>query len=270
MASIAAYLLRHRPTLKGDLRRARMAIDPEQFVARSLRLAIMIGFAAAALVFFFLSKSGVSPLLVIGAGLLGGFAGYWYLMKTPLLRAAKIATDIDREVLFAGRFLMIKLNSGTPLVNAIFEASKSKGVAGTYFAEIVRDIELGTPLEEAIERAMQNSPSKHWRRVLFQIHNALKLGIDVTNSLESVLQDISNDYLLQIQRYGKKLSTMTLFYLLVAVVFPSLGMTIMTVLVSIAGIPLTGGFFLVILVFLTFVQIIFMQLFTSIRPKVAL
>jgi hypothetical protein len=121
-----------------------------------------------------------------------------------------------------------------------------------------------------IEKAMVNSPSKHWRKILFQIHNALKLGIDVSKSLEMVLEDITYDYLLQIQKYGKKLGTVTLFYLLLAVVFPSLGMTIITVLIGFTNVQLNTGFFLVVLILVVFVQFIFMRVFHSIRPQVNL
>ncbi len=117
---------------------------------------------------------------------------------------------------------------------------------------------------------MHNSPSKHWRSILFQIQNALRLGIDVRTSLEAVLEEISHDYLLQIQRYGKKLSSITLFYLLLAVVFPSLGMTILVVLLSFAGLQLSWGMLSVILILVLFVQVVFMRVFMSIRPKVNL
>jgi flagellar protein FlaJ len=269
--TLANYLLRGRKTLKTDMRRARMDINPEAFVARAIKLSAFGGIAAAALVFFFFSKKPDFPMWTIPLiALVGVYIAYQYFMITPKIKSLAIAADIDREVLFAGRFLLIKLNSGTPLVTALEEASKSYGVGGRYFAEIMRDIELGTPLEDAIERAMNNSPSRHWRKILFQIHNALRLGIDVTHSLEAVLEDITNDYLLQIQRYGKKLSTITLFYLLIAVVVPSLGMTILVVLVSFTGIPLTAPIFLGILAGVIFIQVLFLNVFRSIRPKVTL
>jgi len=267
---LASFLLSQAPKLRDDLKLARMDAKPEEFVMRSARVALLGGLALGVIVFFFQGKNNVNLVPVLLAFLFGAWGAYKYLIMTPRLAAAAIASDIDREVLFAGRFLLIKLNSGTPLVNALFEASCSEGVAKRYFAEIVRDIELGTPLEESIERAMRASPSKHWRKILFQIHNALKLGIDVTNSLETVLEDISNDYLIQIQRYGKKLSTMTLFFLLFAVVFPSLLMTIFVILLSLSGVAMTMGFFVAVLVVVAFIQVVFLQMFRSIRPGVAL
>lgn len=268
---IVSYLAKRNTALKADLIRARNPIRPEAFIAKSLRIAVMGGIAVGAVVFFFTGKNPAVPIwLPLVVCIVGIYFTYQYLLQTPKLAQLAVATDIDREVLFAGRFLLVKLNSGKPLVSALVEASHSYGVSNKYFLEIVRDIELGTPLEEAIERAMQNSPSKHWRRILFQIHNALRLGIDVSHSLESVLEDISYDYLLKIRAYGKKLSTITLFYLLIAVVVPSLGMTILTVLLGFTNIQLSSGLFIIVLVVVLFVQLIFLRIFTSVRPQVSL
>jgi pilus assembly protein TadC len=169
--------------------------------------------------------------------------------------------------LFAGRFLLIKLHSGKPLVNALFDAANSYGVANNYFKEIVRDIELGTPLEEAIERAMTYSASDHFRKILFQIHNALRLGMNVTKSLEAVLDEIQQTQLLEIQDYGKKLSTVTLFYMLLAIVFPSLGITIMTVLLSFTEIQMNVTSYGVAIFALIVLNFIFITVFRGIRPK---
>jgi hypothetical protein len=47
-------------------------------------------------------------------------------------------------------------------------------------------------------------------------------------------------------------------------------MTIVTVLIGFTNIQLTMGFFVVVLVFVIFIQFIFMKMFGSIRPKVNL
>lgn len=269
--TLAAFLASKQPRLRQELYKARMSVTPEAFVSKSVRTALMAGVMLSVLVFFYVDKTNRPMYIPFLTFIVFTYFMYWYLMRTPQLAQNKVAIDIDREVLFAGRFLLVKLNSGKPLVSALVEASRSYGISNKYFIEIVRDIELGTPLEESIEKAMNNSPSKHWRKILFQIHNALRLGIDVTTSLEAALEDVSHDYLIQIQRYGKKLGTMTLFYLLVAVVVPSLGMTILTILISFTGLATDGfGVYYVILALLVFTQIVFMRLFIDIRPKVNL
>jgi flagellar protein FlaJ len=180
----------------------------------------------------------------------------------------KRAKDIDREVLFAGRFLLVKLNSGRPLVNALVDASQSYGVANKYFKEIVRDIDLGTPLEKALQNAMYYSPSTKFRRILFQITTALKVGIDVTKNLEATLDEIQDEQLVEVQRYGKRLNAFTMFYMLLAVVVPSLGVTLLIIVASLVSLNITTTTFLVFAFFLLLFQLVLLSIFKSIRPNV--
>ncbi len=262
------YLTSKFPHLKHQLRVAHMATKPEAFIKRALTRAALGSFLLSILLAMLISKTNGSWGLwafVTVAMFLGGF---WLGMKKPLILARKRAVDIDREVLFAGRFLLIKLHSGKPLVNALIEAAQSYGVASKYFAEIVRDIELGTTLEDAIERSMTYTPSDAFRKILFQIHNALRLGIDVTQSLEAVLEDITKEQLLEIERYGKKLPSATLFYMLLAIVFPSLGMTIFTVIMTFTSITMNMTSYMVVVLFLAIINFLFITVFRAIRPKV--
>jgi pilus assembly protein TadC len=189
-------------------------------------------------------------------------------MRAVDAKISKRAKEIDKDVLFAGRFLLIKLNSGKPLINSLVEASQSYGVASSYFKEIVRNIELGTSLEEALESARDNCPSKKMKRIIFQINNALKVGVDVSSNLEAIIQEITAEQLIEIQRYGRKLNSLTMFYMLLAVVMPSLGITIFAIIASLVSINLTPMTFGVFLFFLFLIELMFISIFKSIRPSV--
>ena len=192
---------------------------------------------------------------------------FFLMLKRPEVSIAKREREIDKDVLFAGRFLLVKLNSGKPLINALFDASESYGVAGGYFKEIVEDIKVGTPLEEALEKAYKTTPSRRFKKILFQINNALKIGVDVSQPLESILQEISQEQLLEIQKYGKKLNSIIMFYLLLAIVVPSLGITLFSIVASMMSIKIDMTVFGAILLFLTFVQVIFIGLIRGVRPN---
>ena len=262
------YIKTFFPHLRYELRVAHMPYTSEEYLKRVIMKVTVYTLGLTLLLAMLAQKQGW-PLYVVPIGFVViGVFGFWLGMKGPKIKAHQRAVDIDREVLFAGRFLLIKLHSGKPLVNALMEASRSYGVAHKYFEEIVRDIEVGTPLEEAIERAMIYTPSESFRKVLFQIHNALRLGIDVTQSLEAVLDEITENQMLAIARYGKKLSSVTLFYMLLAVVFPSLGMTILTVIIGFTDITMNMTSYIIVVFFLAIIQFMFITMFKSIRPKV--
>jgi pilus assembly protein TadC len=255
------------PNLQHQLRVAHIDATPDEFVRTIFVQSSMYVFLLGFLLFMLADSQGWG-LRVVFFGMLGMWLfGVWFGMQRPKIQGYSRAKDIDKEVIFAGRFLLVKLHSGKPLLNALFEASESYGVANSYFKEIVRDIELGTPLEEAIERAMTYSPSEKFQKILFQIHNALRLGMNVTKSLEAVLDEIQASQLLEIQDYGKKLGTVTLFYMLVAIVFPSLGMTIATVILAFTEIQMDVFSYGAIIFFLVILNFIFITVFRGIRPK---
>lgn len=256
------------PTLKRRLIIAHIKKKPEEYVREKVIAALTLGAGIGAAMFLFGTGVGWNPLVAVGAFFIGTLFFYSILMRSVDVVIKKRAKEIDREVLFAGRFLLVKLNAGSPLVNAMVEASQSYGVASTYFKEIVRDIELGTPLEQAIERASRYSPSENFRRIIFQISSALKIGVDVTQFLEATLDGIADEQLIEIKRYGKKLSGLTMFYMLLAIVVPSLGITLFITIVSFLSVSISLGLFMVLLFFLIVVEFFFITIFRESRPNV--
>jgi pilus assembly protein TadC len=256
--------------LKKKLRMAGISQSPRQYMSKVLKNAVLVGVMMGAFSFFLTAKNNVPLYLVPVIGAVFFFLAYIVLMRGVDSRISKRAKEIDKDVLFAGRFLLIKINSGKPLINSLMEASQSYGVSSKYFKELVRNIEMGTPLEEALEEAMDYCPSKSMKRILFQINSALKAGVDATSNLEAVLEELTNNQLIEIQKYGKKLNGLTLFYMLGAVVLPSLGMTMFIVVASLVSLSLNASIFITFIFFLILLELVFISLFMSIRPSVNL
>lgn len=258
------------PGLKKKLKIAHINLEPEEYVKEKLKTSIIFGGVLSIIAFMIIDSLKIAWIMLLFLVIFIFWFSFSLQMKTVDGLIAKRRKEIDKEVLFAGRFLMIKLNTGQPLINALVDASKSYGVGSKYFKEIVKDIELGTPMEDALENAINYTPSEKFQKILFQISNALKIGIDVSKFLESTLQEISNEQLIEIQRYAKKLNSITLFYMLMGIVIPSLGFTVFMVVSSIISIGIGGGLFGVFLGVLLLAQIFFMTIFKVVRPEVAI
>ena len=254
--------------LKKKLRMAGISQTPKDYMKKVTQNSIMVGVAMTFLSFFLFSKNGMPLYYCLFAGIVFYFGANFVMLRVVDAKVTKRAKEIDKDVLFAGRFLLIKVNSGKPLINSLMEASQSYGVASYYFKEIVRNIELGTPLEESLEQAMDYCPSVKMKRILFQINSALKAGVDATHNLEAILEEISSDQLIEIQRYGKKLSGLALFYMLAAVVVPSLGITMFIVVASLVSLSVSSSVFVSFLFFLLLIEFVFITMFKAIRPSV--
>ena len=261
-------IAREFPELKKKLAIARINKTPAKYVEQNVKASLFLTAIVMTGVTLFFLGMDISLWLLLVVGVIAWFLLFQLLIRVVDVEIRKYAKEIDKDVLFAGRFLLIKLNSGKPLINAIVDASNSYGVASGYFKHIVKDIELGTPLEEALEKASRYCPSEKMRRILFQITNALKIGVDVTNFLGAILDEIAQDQLVEIQKYGRKLSGLTMFYMLFAVVVPSLGITMFITVVSLVSIHVDFGLFIVFLFAIVVVQLAFISVFKSARPNV--
>lgn len=264
---IIRALLSSQPMLKHKLRQAHIHTDPEEYVKRAFTSAIYMGIGTMLFLFFIFSRGDMPIFVPLIGGLVSGLFIYRVLVNKVDVSIKKREKEIDKEVLFAGRFLLVKLSSGKPLIGALVEASNTYGVASKYFREIVQDIDMGTPLEKALERATEFTPSRRFKKILFQITNALKIGVDVTNFLEAILDEIADEQLIEIKRYGKKLSSLTMFYMLLAIIMPSLGMTLFVVVASMVSIQLNLIAFSIINFGLLLIQLVFISLFKAARPN---
>jgi len=258
------------PSLKKEIRIAHMETTPQEFIYKSLKFSLPFSLGLTVLLFFILDKAGLNLWLLIPIFIIIFFLVFYFAFLKLKGKIIKRQKEIDREVLFAGQYLLIKLYSGKPLLNALIDTSKSYGVASKYIKEIVNDIGTGSSLEKALENAMIYSPSERFRKILFHVNNALRLGIDVTKPLKSVLVEIRKEQEIEIKRYGKKLNTVVIFYMLAAVVIPSIGMIMFIVISSFINFSVSLNHFLIAIAFIILIQLMFISLFKSVRPTVNL
>lgn len=267
---LASKIASFFPLLKTELRMARSKDTPVQFIGKVLKTSFIYGFLFTMLFFFVLQKSDKPFVLLIPIYIIIGSLMFGYSFLLLKAQIKKRQHEIDMEVAFIGRYLLVKLYAGRPLLNALMETSSGRGIASSYLKSIVDDINMGSTVEEALNNGMIYSPSEKLRKVLFHINNALQLGIDVTGPLESVLQEILKDEELEIEKYSKKLNTLVIFYMLVAVIIPSLGTSMFIIISSLVSFPIGIGGLMLVVAFIIILQFVFITLFKSVRPMVNL
>lgn len=221
------------------------------------------------LMFFLFSKFSISYFLLAAVIFPLYVLMFAYMLKMPAINIAKKRRDIDAEVLFAGRYLLIEFWSGVPIYDAIKSVSKNYGTISNYFAEIVEMVEAGMSLEDAIDQAIELTPSSRLRKLLWQIVNSLRTGADISNSLEVVLNQIEREQMIEVKGYGRKLNSLALFYMMIAVIMPALGGILLVVISSFTGITVNIVVLLVVVAFLAFIQLMFVQVIKTSRPAVA-
>ncbi len=266
---IVGYVYRRQPSLKRDLIAAKMRIHPYDYIGKSLKQAFVYGLLVAIIVSFPTMREGWPLFFPVIAFVVIFWFFFTSFMKMPRSKILRIIKDMDNDILFTGRYLLIKLSSGKPLLNAMDDTAKSPGAASRYIKEIVDEVNFGTPIEEALKEASELAPSRFMRKILFQIHSALRVGIDVTSNLQIVLDEIEHEQALEIERYAKKLNSLALFYMIAAVIIPSLGMTISMIILSLVSFEVNVFIYSAMIAFIIVINVIFMLLFRGIRPAVS-
>jgi len=193
-----------------------------------------------------------------------------YMLKVPDVKIRKKETGISREIVFATRFVIIEIESGVPIYNAFNNVAKVYPVIGSYFSKVIDQINMGTSMEDAINETIELVPSSDLRKILWQILNSIKTGADVTGALNAVLDQIIGDQKIAVEEYGRKLNPLAMFYMLIAVIMPSLGSTMLIIFSSFIGFQLDMTWLLTLVGLLAFMQFMFYALIKSSRPAVDL
>ncbi len=257
--------------LTNALREQGIQVDPYQFVRRmffaSVILAVVLGITS----FVLFSALGLTTIECALFGVLMGIvvwqAGFNTFLMYPLQKSKKTSKNVERDIIFAARDMIISLRSGMPLFNAIASVSKGYGDASNEFAKIVDKVQLGMPLEEAIDDTIANTKSNSFRRIMLQASVSIKAGADVVGALQSIIDQLSQERIIELRSYGQKLNAIAMFYMLFGVIMPSMGIAVVTILttfISLFTVDVTVFEF--VLVGMVALQLIFLKLITGSRP----
>src|SRR3989338_2528585 len=138
------------PFLKAKLRQAGMDIKPEDFVKNTALSAFYMTTGFFVFLLMILSKfNAIKNIFFIIPPILF-FIIFSYMMRLPDIKISRREKEISKEIVFAGRFLVIEIESGVPLYNALSNLSKNYEIVGAYVREIINKVDLGTSLEDAV------------------------------------------------------------------------------------------------------------------------
>lgn len=256
------------PNLKNDLAQAGINIKVKDFIKKAIISTIFVIVALFVVGILVLSKLEASLVILFILMPVIGFFIFGFMINSPKAKIKRKVNDVEREIVFAGRFLLIELSSGLPLFDALLNVAKSFKYIGKYFKDIIDRAEIGKPLDVAINDVIETTPSENFRKLLWQLMNALRTGADVSVALNSVVDQISREQIIKINAYNKKLNMYVVLYLLLAIIVPSLGIAMLSLLSTFLGFGLSFGSLMGILVFIAILQFLFVSMINNSRAGV--
>jgi flagellar protein FlaJ len=260
------------PSLEYDLQQSGFDISPRRWMAIALFAFMLYFLLIAGLVYMvtFVAKIEMYRSLTVSffAGLGIGLGTFLFLSFYPKLSAQKRINNIEKNLPYILHHMLVQVRSGVPLYDTF--VSIAKGDYGTLSNEmrmVVNEINTGKSEAEALEKITRETPSFFFRRVMWQVINALKSGADVGHTMKEIVDNLAVEQRVAIKKYGAQLNPLSLMYMLFAVIFPTLGITFLLVLTSFTGIKFSlelvlAGIIGVLLLF----QFMFIGLIKSRRP----
>lgn len=260
------------PGLQMELRQANYAVAAREWVGFAVFMAanyFMISFGSAFAVFLIVRMELLRALaMALPVALAVSAISFLYVIFTPRVFVSRRARDIEKYLPFALRHLLIHVRGGMSLYNAIVSITSSGyGALSDEFRVAVKEMNTGISDIEALEGITRNNPSLHFRRIMWQIVNALKTGSDIGETLKEIVDTIVVEQRVEIKEYGAQLNPLALLYMVTVIIFPTLGIVFLVVLsLFLGGAFDIKGIMLMILIFLAMVQFVFVGVIKSKRP----
>jgi len=257
------------PFLKTELRQAELDFDESTYGAIMIVLSGFYFLFAASVGGIFayrLSPQNLIPAS-LGLGILFALLILAQLAFYPKIILKKKVRDVERNLVFALRTILIEIKSGVTLFDSInIVAEGDNGQVSKEFKKAVEKIETGYFQNEALEEMGENNPSLYFRRTIWQLVNGLKAGSDLSTIMESLVKDLTREKENQVRKYGNSLKLLSLLYMMLGAIIPSLGLTFLIILSTFPQIKISQEVFWGMLAFIGLGQFMFLGIIKSARP----
>jgi len=257
------------PFLELNLMQAEIRITTREYLSRCLAATASFFIFFSLVAMLFMSKTGnifLGPLVVLFISMFIFLQQIMY----PRLIASRRIRGIEQNLLPALRTILIQVNSGVPLFDVLVSlSSEDYGDISVEFKKAVKQINTGTPEVIALEELATENPSLFFRRAIWQLVNGVKAGASIEAVIKEVIDSVAQEQIIQIENYGSQLNPMAMFYMLVAIIMPALGMTFLIVLSSFISLSdfATKLIFWGLYSFVLFFQVMFLGMIRTRRPN---
>ncbi|MEM3067369.1 MAG: type II secretion system F family protein [Thermoplasmata archaeon] len=245
------------------------SIEYTSICIRNFIFSLVFLFIALTLLFFIFK---VKYFYIFGPFLALAVSGFIYINQYnyPRIYSFNKSRNIERNLIPALQDLLVQLNSGVPLFSIMLNIANSDyGHVSTEFRKITNEINSGVPEMVAIEKYAVLNQSPYFKHVLWQISNGMRAGGEMEIVITESIKNLNDEQAIEIQSYGSRLNPLVMFYMIIAVILPSLGITFLIIISSLLS--FSGLLVKVILIgasiFIVVMQILFIGLIKTRRPR---
>ncbi|MDI6798558.1 MAG: type II secretion system F family protein [Candidatus Aenigmarchaeota archaeon] len=261
--------------IKSDLKSARLRTSLQEYISTAILTSFLIfGFEFPLLSFIF---------ALLGQGFLFSFIFSFTLsifvtltffharMAYPKVLIRERAKKLDNALPFASLYLSTIAGSKLPVYRTfeIFSKYSKYGEITEEISRITGDVEsFGMDINTALERAIERTPSKKFKEMLWGVLSISRTGGDLNAFLKERARGFAIEYRRKLYEFSHQLTMFIEIYLTAIILGAIFFVTLTSVMSGIAG---TGGNVLILQFFLIFfflplVSLAFIALIRSIAP----
>jgi len=115
-------------------------------------------------------------------------------------------------------------------------ANGGYGECSDEFRQVIRKVESGTSVVRSLDEVGMHTSSPFLRRIIWQIVNSMYAGSDISVALKSIGNDLTREKETKIKAYGQEMNLWSLMYMLMVIVLPSQGITLLIILSTLVDI----------------------------------
>ncbi len=258
------------PTLDLELQQAEIHYSAKEYGSMMVVISAFY-FLAGALIAGLICIRLAPKLTIFAAPTFGALAAimiFAQLTVFPKIKVKKKVRDVEKHLVFALRTILIEIKSSVTLFDAL--QTIAIGNFGEISKEVKKTIEkiaTGTIEDEALDELAVRNPSLFFRRAIWQIVNGLKAGADISSVLSTIVGSLANEQKTQVKLYGAALKLLSLVYMMIGVIVPALGLTLLIILSTFPQIKIQEIYFWVMLALLIVGQFMYLGMIKSKRPN---
>ena len=222
------------PSLRYDLRNIGLTAQPEHYCVIAFFSALIWAITISIFVAVVMAITDVPLAVKVIVPFLGMtvitmlFTVIFFIYPGTI--AKSIGAQIDRELIFAMRDMLIQISSGVPLFTVIENISNSSYEnVGPEFRILVTKVKGGSPLLDELENMAIRTQSEYLKKTSWQLVTSIRAGANLSSTIKSIVKTLV-DYQFSLSKsFNAELNFIILIYLLVSAVLPTIGTTVMVI-----------------------------------------
>jgi flagellar protein FlaJ len=247
------------PDLKIELKQSGMNYTVQEYISLSLFMSMIALIAMLPLMSFIFSVIFADFLFGFMLSVLASFGGaaglFFGAIQYPKTEIDAKSKDLESALPFAAMYLSTIAGAKLPLYKTfdIFTKFAKSGEMRNQAKKINEDIKLfGYDIGTALQRAIDRSPSKKFKEMLYGMSATLKSGGNMNIYLKEKSVSLMGDYRRKLYEFSHSLMVFVEIYL-TAIILGAIFFTVLTAIIS--GIAGAGGDLILLQFFLIFVFI---------------